>query len=430
MLKFACAWLSLLMLVTACASGPAEPGEIAQERPTQESDEALPTPTPASPDDGPTPLVIPTIVASGLADADDDDTATATATTTVTPAPQATPRPTSTPRPIPTAVNTSPTPRPAVPTPTAAPPRPTSTPAPPRPTATAVPPAPTPTSGWINPDCYVGPGAADELVWWCGGRICVVGAPHQGCPTTPPPSGGIVEVSCTISKNVIVVDEIITLQAFQDPVNVPITFAFGHGDGTIDEASTSYAYYEAPGTYEVIMYWRQGRSNGSLLCGRVTVGGGGPVPTPTTSPVVQISCTISPSRDVVVGEPLTFTAVQDRADVPITYIFDHGDGTLDPTAISSAYYAAPGYYEVRLRWAHSGTNGTILCGTVTVGVVFSASNYLGKTKAQADAQAASNSLFTRVLRIDNQSFPATTDARPDRVNLEIDNGVVTKAFIG
>lgn len=435
MVKFACSWLCLVMLVAACASDPVEPSDVAQDRPTTEATATTPTTGPtslASPSEGPTPLVVPTIVASG------DPTPSPTSGTPEpagtgadpTPAPTATPRPTSTPRPIPTAGAATPTPRPVVPTPTAAP---TTLPtAVPRPTSTAVPPAPTPTptTPWINPDCYVGPGAADEPVWWCGGRICVVGAPHAGCPTTPPPQGGIVEVSCTISKNVIAVGEIISLQAYQDPVNVPIKFAFGHGDGTIDETSNSYAYYEAPGRYEVILYWRQGNAQGSLLCGTVRVTGNGPAPTPTPAPVVEIGCTISPDRAVVVGESLTFTAFQNPANVPISYVFDHGDGTLDPTAQSFAYYAAPGYYDVRLRWAHSGTNGSILCGTVTVGPNFNAGDYLGKTKAQADAVAASNNLVTRVVRIDNQYFPGTTDARFDRVNLEIDNGVVTKAYIG
>lgn len=425
MLKFACSCLCFLLLVAACASDPAGPRDVAQDRPTTEPSA---TPSTSAPTAGPTALVVPTIVAT---DNGSDGQASPSATSepqqqspdsTPTPEATATPRPTSTPRPIPTAV-VAPTPRPVVPTATAVPRLPRATAVPPTPT-------PTPTTAWINPDCYVGPGAADEPVWWCGGRICVVGAPHQGCPPTPPPQTGIVEVSCTVSKSRIQVDEIITLQAFQDPVNVPITFAFGHGDGTIDETSTSYAYYEAPGSYDVIMYWRQGQARGSLLCGTVTVVRNGPAPTPTTAPTVQIGCTISPSRTVAVGELLTFTAFQDPSDVPIAYVFDHGDGTLDPTAQSSAFYAAPGSYEVRLRWAHSGTNGTILCGTVTVESAFNASNYVGQTTANAEVIAASRGLASRVVRIDGEWLIVTQDYRLDRVNFEIVGGVVTRATIG
>ena len=72
-----------------------------------------------------------------------------------------------------------------------------------------------------------------------------------------------------------------------------------------------------------------------------------------------------------VGEALTFTALQMPADVDVDYVFDHGDGTLDPRAVSHAFYEAPGLYTVTLRWSHPGGSGTTFCGIVTVNGVVS-----------------------------------------------------------
>ena len=43
---------------------------------------------------------------------------------------------------------------------------------------------------------------------------------------------------------------------------------------------------------------------------------------------------------------------------------------------------------------------------------------------------SSEQLTYRVTRRDDESYPMTMDYRLDRINLEIDNGVVTKASIG
>ncbi len=294
-------------------------------------------------------------------------------------------------------------------------------------------PTPTPTAIYVNPDCYVGAGAADEPVWWCGGKICVVGAPHYGCPVGPP-QRPTVQISCTISDTSIEVDEIITLRAIQDPLNIAVQFAFSHGDGTIDNTAESRAYYRQPGTYAVKLLWQYSGAKGTTACGTVTVqpvGGPTPTPTPTPTPAaLQIGCSISPQRTVKVNEALTFTAFQNPSYASVTFVFDHGDGTLDQRAVSNAYYAAPGFYEVRLRWSSGGQSGTTFCGTVTVEPNFVASDYLGRTQASAQSLAISRGLTTRVVRIDDQSFPGTTDYRLDRVNFEIDNNVVTKASLG
>ena len=167
-----------------------------------------------------------------------------------------------------------------------------------------------------------------------------------------------------------------------------------------------------------------------MVCGHVHVrANGAPTPTPTPS-AVQIGCSISPQRTVQVNEILTFTAFQDPPNVPVTYVFDHGDGTLDETSQSLAFYAAPGFYDVRLNWAYAGNSGTTFCGTVTVEPVFDASDYLGRTPEAAEALATSRGLITRIVRIDDQVFPGTTDYRTDRVNLEIDANKVTSATLG
>ena len=81
---------------------------------------------------------------------------------------------------------------------------------------------------------------------------------------------------------------------------------------------------------------------------------------------MTVGCGIEPRRPVVVGEILTYTALQSPPDVDIDFIFDHGDGTRDPRNPSRAYYEAPGSYDVILDWEHAAGEGSVLCGTVTV----------------------------------------------------------------
>jgi len=233
-------------------------------------------------------------------------------------------------------------------------------------------PAPTPT----NPDCYLGHGAADEPVWWCGGKICVANAPHAGCPGSTPGQAP----DCYL------------------------------GHGAADEP----------------VWW---------CGGKICVPDAPHAGCPTTAPQVSIACTIAPQRTVRPGEQLTFSAVQSPANAQVNYTFDHGDGTLDHTSTSKAHYEAPGVYQVKLRWSHAGQTGTILCGTVTVDgfvptPVFNANDYIGKTRAQAEATATQKGFASRVIRIDTETFPGTTDHRTDRVNFSIDFGVVTGVTVG
>lgn len=163
------------------------------------------------------------------------------------------------------------------------------------------------------------------------------------------------------------VGEIITITAVQhNPSFAPIHVEIHHGDGTIDPGTVSQAYYQSPGTYSPKAFWRDGNITGSVPCGAVTVKPGVyPTPTPTPWPNPGVGCTISPLRTVIVGEILTYTATK-QTNRAVQFAFDHGDGTIDTTSVSTAYYEAPGSYTVTLTWADGNQTGTVYCGTVTV----------------------------------------------------------------
>lgn len=274
-------------------------------------------------------------------------------------------------------------------------------------------------------------------------------APATPAPATPAPPAATpvppvpvsqprpVTVACTITpQRNVRPGEYLTFRAVQNPSNVAVSYIFDHGDGTLDATHLSKAYYAAPGTYTVTLHWSHAGGRGTSSCGTVTVDGFVPTPPPVVQPLV-VTCSISPNRAVRPGEILTFRALQNRPDVAVSYTFDHGDGTLDRRAVSEAYYEAPGVYEVRLSWTSAAGNGSKLCGTVTVDgfvptnpPVFNAADYLGKSRSAAEATAAQKGLLSRVTRIDAETFAVTMDHRTDRVNFEIDAGIVTKATIG
>lgn len=62
-----------------------------------------------------------------------------------------------------------------------------------------------------------------------------------------------------------------------------------------------------------------------------------------------------------------------------------------------------------------------------------AAEVIGMTETEAIATiegVSSEQLTYRVTRRDDESYPMTMDYRLDRINLEIDNGLVSKASIG
>lgn len=67
-----------------------------------------------------------------------------------------------------------------------------------------------------------------------------------------------------------------------------------------------------------------------------------------------------------VGETLVFRAKSWPANASIDYVFNHGDGTLDPGPVSNAYYRETGNYTVTLQWSHASGDGVAPCGQVQV----------------------------------------------------------------
>lgn len=59
-----------------------------------------------------------------------------------------------------------------------------------------------------------------------------------------------------------------------------------------------------------------------------------------------------------------------------------------------------------------------------------APEFVGLSKDDAIAKAEDEDLTWRILREDDEEFPATMDFRTDRVNFAIDDGKVTEANFG
>lgn len=142
--------------------------------------------------------------------------------------------------PTPVSTGASPTP---VPTATAVA---TSTPAPTPTAAPTLTPAPTPTA--------------------------VATSGPQSTPTSTSAPSRPVTVGCAITPTgPVAVRAPLVFQATASPATVPVQFSFAHGDGTIDPASRSDAYYAAPGQYQVTLAWVSGPDRGVVDCGTVTV---------------------------------------------------------------------------------------------------------------------------------------------------------------
>lgn len=89
--------------------------------------------------------------------------------------------------------------------------------------------------------------------------------------------------------------------------------------------------------------------------------------------------------------------------------------------VTSSYLPAPESSGSEMEFAPSDTAQAV------------AAEVIGMSQAEAIetiAGISSEPLTSRIVRQDDESFIVTMDYRPDRINLEIDDGIVTKTNIG
>ena len=55
---------------------------------------------------------------------------------------------------------------------------------------------------------------------------------------------------------------------------------------------------------------------------------------------------------------------------------------------------------------------------------------IGMTVDEATAWANERGMTVRVVKLDGESLPGTKDYRPERINVEVENGVITAATLG
>lgn len=192
-------------------------------------------------------------------------------------------------------------------------------------------------------NCVIGLGPADGLGWWCGNTFCRQGDPNQAsfCPTEAP-------YGCYTGMD--------GQRRCIDPPGTDPDCLVGQGpaDGFVWYCDGVLCNPQQPfeGCPAYPIYGCHETVSGPTIC-----------IDPAPAPV--ISCTVS-ATTAVVNQVLTFRAVQTGSQIPVDFVFNHGDGTLDPTRVSSAYYAAPGTYTVTMTWNHALGSGEETCGTIVV----------------------------------------------------------------
>jgi hypothetical protein len=92
-----------------------------------------------------------------------------------------------------------------------------------------------------------------------------------------------------------------------------------------------------------------------------------------------------------------------------------------------------------IRWALAllilanltGCSGHRTCASNSAGEQLpKATSYIGLSEGEAAAMAKTAGTPVRVMCRDGQVLGGTADLRPDRVNLDVDRGVVTVAYMG
>ncbi len=262
-------------------------------------------------------------------------------------------------------------------------------------------------------------------------RVVPPPSPTTPAPTTPTPTPTVLvqplQIQCSISDTELMVGEQTEYSAQHVPDSISVSYAFDHGDGTIDRRNPSVAFYNSPGSYDVYVLATVEGDERRQLCGTVIVTSGGP-------DTVLIFCEISSTR-ISVGGQTVFTGSSQPGELPIRYVFDHGDGFREEANPSFATYGSPGTYNVTLEATYLGSTTILSCGNVTVDPVTgpvgcSDQGYVGLSEQQAISRAVSMGCAWRVTSVDGIPAPGTTDFRLDRVNFELDAGQVTRAYIG
>ena len=240
----------------------------------------------------------------------------------------------------------------AGPTPADAAPAPAPADPAPAPTQSAPAPAPAPTQS--APEQDPAPAAAAPAP-----AAAAADSAPEALAIAPPPN---VErfVRCHISKTQIAVGETTVFTASIDAAaGITPTFAFDHGDGTIDHRNPSHAFYYYPGTYYVTAIATTHGHSVRVPCGTVTV--------TDHAPHYEHTCHVS-DRHISVGETTTYTGSSTPASAALSYSFDHGDGYVDNRNPSHAVYTHPGNYTVTMFVDDSDRHHReeVHCGTVTV----------------------------------------------------------------
>ena len=203
------------------------------------------------------------------------------------------------------------------------------------------------------------------------------------------------------------------------PSSIQVSYAFDHGDGTIDRRNPSAAFYNEAGSYDVYVLATVEGEERRQFCGTVTV---------TANERILLQCSIDNLRPAV-GETVTIMGRHQTADPNVRLTIDHGDGFSEEASTSYAVYRSPGDYNVYLS-ARRGSEepSTLFCGTVRVSGqhVCSTEGYLNLTQQQAADLATSRSCSWRIV-----GEPGDSQYRSDRVNFRLNShGRVDNVTLG
>jgi len=233
----------------------------------------------------------------------------------------------------------------------------------------------------------------------------------------PTPDPTPFQPTCSVSKTRVEVGEEFEISGVHVPSSLAVTWAFDHGDGTIDQRNPSAAFYNQPGFYDVVgLVTPLGGTTRSIPCGTVEAFA------PDTR--FRIGCSVSNTRPTV-GATSTITARTIDPDLAVTWEIHHGDGFIDTTNPSVATYQQPGEYDVRvIATTFDGRTAELFCGTMFVAAAeidlpfdrcSAPTEFVGLHVTMATAKADN---FGCIWRLAHE--PGTQDYRPERLNFVLD----------